>query len=86
MTVHSATHRAGGARWVPFALGAGTQTITGAVRGAMSGTGSLDFDLSMTAAWLINLAVAEYAIRHGRTRSAPSPRTARLSRPVRGPA
>lgn len=62
-------HLAWMTRSYALALGAGTQTITGAVRSALSGTGSLDFDLSMTAAWVINLAVAEYAIRHGGARA-----------------
>lgn len=62
-------HLAWMTRCYALALGAGTQVLTGAVRGAIAGTSSLAFDLSMTAAWVINLAVAEYAIRHGGARA-----------------
>lgn len=72
-------HLAWMTRSYALALGAGTQTITGAIRAALSGTGSLDFDLSMTAAWVINLGVAEYAIRRSRGRRGRGARGVALS-------
>jgi len=59
-------HLAWMTRAYALALGAGTQAFTGAVRDALLGTSVLAFDASMTAAWVINLAVAEYAIRRSR--------------------
>jgi len=61
-----ARHRAWLMRAYALALGAGTQVVTGAFRSAFLGTGVLAGDLSMGAAWAINLAVAEVAIRRGR--------------------
>ena len=56
-------HRAWMTRAYALALGAGTQVFTGAIRDAWLGTSVLANDLSMGAAWALNLAVAEYAIR-----------------------
>ena len=66
---HVARHRAWMTRAYALALGAGTQVLTGAFKSAFLGRGVLANDLSMGAAWAINLAVAEYAIRHGRRRT-----------------
>ena len=53
-----------------LALGAGTQVLTGAVGPAIVGSSVLANDLTMGAAWAINLAVAEYVIRRPRSRAA----------------
>jgi hypothetical protein len=42
---------------------AGTQAFTVGVGGALFGDGVLAHDLSIASAWLINLAVAEWAVR-----------------------
>lgn len=47
----------------PIALTAGTQALTVGVGGALFGDGVLAHDLSIASAWLINLAVAEWAVR-----------------------
>ena len=57
------THRAWMTRAYAIALAAGTQTITLAVGPAFFGSGVLTKDLSLGAAWVINLAVAELVIR-----------------------
>jgi hypothetical protein len=44
-------------------LGAGTQVFTEGLGGAIFGTGELAGDLARGAAWLLNLAVAEWVIR-----------------------
>ena len=44
-------------------LGAGTQVFTEGIGGALFGTGVVAGDLAKGAAWVINLAVAEWAIR-----------------------
>ncbi len=49
-----------------IALAAGTQAFTEGIGGAMFGTGELRGDLAKGAGWVINLAVAEWAIRRGR--------------------
>jgi hypothetical protein len=46
-----------------IALAAGTQAFTMGVGGARFGDGVLAHDLSIASAWLINLAVAEWAVR-----------------------
>lgn len=56
-------HQAWMTRAYALALGAGTQVLTGAFGGALLGSSVLGNDLTMGAAWAINLAVAEYAIR-----------------------
>lgn len=66
-----ATHRAWMIRAYAIGLGAGTQVITGGVGEAIVGTGVLTGDLLTGdllkgAAWVINLAVAEWVIRRPR--------------------
>lgn len=61
-------HQAWMTRSYALALGAGTQVLTGALGSALLGTSVLAHDLSMGAAWAINLAVAEYVIRRSRIR------------------
>ena len=70
-----AAHRAWMMRTYAIALGAGTQAFTEGVGGAVFGHSPLALDASRGAAWVINLAVAEWAIRrptttHGRRRVA----------------
>jgi hypothetical protein len=52
-------------------LGAGTQTFTEGIGGAVLGTGVLAGDLAKGAGWAINLAVAEWVLRR-RTRRGPA--------------
>lgn len=56
-------HRAWMIRAYALALGAGTQVFTKGIGPAVFGTSQLTLDLSLGAAWVINLAVAEYVIR-----------------------
>ncbi|HRA76522.1 MAG TPA: DUF2306 domain-containing protein [Propionicimonas sp.] len=56
-------HRAWMTRAYALALGAGTQVFTGAVGPLLVGTSVLANDLTMGAAWAINVGVAEYVIR-----------------------
>ncbi len=56
------THQAWMTRAYAIALSAGTQTLTLAVGPALFGPGVLTKDLSLGAAWLVNLAVAEILI------------------------
>ncbi|WP_404380461.1 DUF2306 domain-containing protein [Knoellia locipacati] len=56
------THRAWMMRGYAIALSAGTQTLTLAVGPAIFGSGTLTKDLSLGAAWVVNLAVAEVVI------------------------
>ncbi len=65
-------HRAWMTRAYALALGAGTQVFTGAFGPALVGTSVLANDLTMGAAWAINLAVAEIVIRRGSRRPAPA--------------
>ncbi len=58
-----AAHRAWMIRAYALAAGAGTQALTQGVTEATYGTGDLPKALAMTAGWLINVAVAEWAIR-----------------------
>jgi uncharacterized membrane protein len=68
-----ASHRAFMIRAYALALGAGTQAFTEGLGGTLFGTGVLAADLAKTSAWMINLVVAEWAIRRsGRRRSAPA--------------
>lgn len=60
-------HRAWMTRAYALALGAGTQAFTGAIGPALVGTSVLANDLTMGAAWAINLAIAEFAIRRGKS-------------------
>jgi uncharacterized membrane protein len=63
-------HRAWMTRAYALALGAGTQVFTGAFGPPLVGTSVLAHDLTMGAAWAINLAVAEVVIRRGSRRPA----------------
>jgi uncharacterized membrane protein len=56
-------HRAWMIRSYALALGAGTQVFTEGIGGALFGSGEIRSDLAKAAGWLINLAVAEWAIR-----------------------
>jgi len=58
-----ASHRAWMIRAYALGLGAGTQVFTEGLGEAIFGTGELAGDLSRGAAWVINLSVAEWAIR-----------------------
>ena len=58
-----AAHRAWMIRAYAIGVAAGTQAFTGAIGGALPGTGELRGDLAKGAAWIINLAVAEWVIR-----------------------
>jgi uncharacterized membrane protein len=70
-----ATHRAWMTRAYALGLGAGTQVFTEGIGEAIFGTGVLAGDLAKGAAWMINLAVAETALRRPpRLRLALSPR------------
>ena len=65
-------HRAWMVRAYALALGAGTQAFTEGFTEAAVGVGELSGDLAKLAGWVINLAVAEWAIRrtaHGRRRT-----------------
>lgn len=62
-------HQAWMTRAYALALGAGTQVLTGALGSALLGTSVLAHDVPMGAAWAINLAVAEFAIRRSRIRT-----------------
>jgi uncharacterized membrane protein len=75
-----ARHRAWMTRAYALALGAATQLFTLAIGPAVFGAGVLSHDLSLGAAWLINLAVAEYVIRR------PFPSTTRPVKVKVGPA
>ncbi|WP_350275651.1 DUF2306 domain-containing protein [Kribbella sp. HUAS MG21] len=69
-----ATHRAWMIRAYAIGLGAGTQAFTKGVGGAVFGAGELRGDLFKAAGWVINLAIAEWAVRRpayrGRVRAA----------------
>ena len=67
-----ATHQAWMTRGYAIALAAGTQTFTLAIGPAVFGPGALTKDLSLGAAWLVNLAVAEVVIRRAAARRAPA--------------
>jgi uncharacterized membrane protein len=66
-----AGHRAWMIRAYAIGLAAGTQAFTGGIGPALFGKGVLAGDLSMGAAWVINLAIAEWVIRRS-SRSARS--------------
>jgi uncharacterized membrane protein YozB (DUF420 family) len=57
------SHRAWMIRAYALGLGAGTQVFTEGFGGALFGTGEIRGDLAKAAGWVINLAVAEWAIR-----------------------
>jgi uncharacterized membrane protein len=69
-------HRAWMIRAYAIALAAGTQVFTEGLVEAAFGTGELSGDLAKGAAWVVNLAVAEWVIRR------PLRRRAQLSRRV----
>lgn len=71
-----AAHRAWMTRTYAVALAAGTQVVTEGIGGALFGHGPLALDASRGAAWVVNLAVAEWALRRS---------VARPSRPRRVP-
>lgn len=56
-------HRAWMIRAYAIGLAAGTQVFTEPVGGAVFGTGDVRDDLAKGAGWVVNLAVAEWAIR-----------------------
>lgn len=58
-----AAHRAWMIRAYAIGLAAGTQAFTEGIGEAIAGTGVLAADLAKAAGWVINLAVAEWAIR-----------------------
>jgi uncharacterized membrane protein len=66
-----ATHRAWMTRAYAIALGAGTQVFTEGLGGVFFGHSTLALDASRGAAWVINLAVAEWVIRHARVGDGP---------------
>ena len=70
-----ARHRVWMIRSVAIALVAGTQVFTLGFGGAIFGTGDLAQALMLVAAWGINLAVAEWAIRRGARRRRPAAST-----------
>jgi len=61
-------HRAWMMRADAIGLAAGTQAFTEGIGGAAFGTGELRMDLARGAGWVINLAVAELAIRRSASR------------------
>ena len=63
-----AAHRAWMIRAYALGLGAGTQAFTDGIGTALVGTGEVRDDLAKTAGWIINVAIAEWAIRRGRVR------------------
>lgn len=68
-----AAHRAWMIRAYALGLAAGTQAFTEGVVGAAGGTGVLAGDLAKGAGWVLNLAVAEWAIRRPVRRPRPVP-------------
>jgi uncharacterized membrane protein len=65
-----ARHRAWMIRAYALALGAGTQVFTQGIGEAVLGTGAIRTDLMLGAAWIINLAVAQWVIRRPAARRA----------------
>jgi uncharacterized membrane protein len=82
-----AAHRAWMIRAYAIGLAAGTQAFTEGIAGAIFGTGELRMDLAKGAGWVINLAVAEWAIRRPARRRNRQPRrtTTTHSAPVGAP-
>jgi uncharacterized membrane protein len=82
-----AGHRAWMIRAYAIGLAAGTQAVTGGIGQAVFGHGVVQGDLAMGSAWVINLAVAEWVIRHqdGFGRSRPSVRARRRPAPAGAP-
>ncbi|MDX6202394.1 MAG: hypothetical protein QOJ83_1894 [Frankiales bacterium] len=79
-----AAHRAWMIRAYAIGLAAGTQAFTGGVAGAIFGTTEVRMDLAKGAGWVINLAVAELAIRRP-ARRRPRSTTTTHSSPVGAP-
>jgi uncharacterized membrane protein len=79
-------HRAWMTRAYALALGAGTQVFTEGIGEAFFGTSELTTDLSLGAAWVINLAVAEYVIRRSARRRTIIGRPTNNSRSIRATA
>ena len=73
------SHRAWMTRAYALALGAGTQAFTVGFGEALFGTGVVNHDLMMAAAWAINLAVAEWVIRRPAVRRAKRTRRTALA-------
>lgn len=69
-------HRAWMTRTYAIALAAGTQVLTEGIGGSLLGHSPLALDASRGAAWVLNLAVAEWAIRRPPTTSRRRPRPA----------
>jgi uncharacterized membrane protein len=63
-----AAHRAWMIRAYALGVGAGTQAFTQGIGEALFGTGDLSTALSISSGWMINVAVAEWAIRRPATR------------------
>jgi uncharacterized membrane protein len=74
-----ARHRAWMTRAYALALGAVSQAFTVGFGGALFGTGVVNHDLAMAAAWAINLAVAEWVIRRPGVQRAVRARHARTA-------
>ncbi len=70
-----AAHRAWMIRAYALAVGAGTQAFTQGIGEAPFGTGDLSIALSVSAGWVINATVAEWAIRRPDARRAGRART-----------
>lgn len=64
-------HRAWMIRAYAIGLAAGTQAFTEGIGEAVFGTGVITADLAKAAGWIINLAIAEHAIRRPARRRAP---------------
>jgi hypothetical protein len=56
-------HRAWMIRAYALGLGAGTQIFTEGIGEAIAGTGDLSKGISVSSAWVINAAIAEWAVR-----------------------
>jgi hypothetical protein len=80
-----ARHQIWMTRAYALALGAGTQVFTQGIGTALFGARPLTTDLSLGAGWVINLAVAECAIRRHASRRS-TPRRSSGARPVVGTA
>src|SRR3954451_12592533 len=66
-----AAHRAWMIRAYAIGLGAGTQVFTEGIGETIFGTGEVRSDLAKGAGWVINLAIAEWAIRQPARRRTP---------------
>lgn len=60
---HIAAHRAWMTRAYAIGLAAGTQALTEGIGGPTIGTGELAADIAKGAGWVINLTIAEWALR-----------------------